>query len=61
MIRGAFIFAMGAAAGLAIGTVNGLILGFRVSESIKKASEFKIDYVSPEGAEPTMPTVVPSA
>lgn len=38
MLKGAIIFAAGAAAGLAVGTINGLIIGFRVSESIKKVS-----------------------
>lgn len=38
MLKGAAIFAAGAAAGLAVGTLNGLILGFKVSENIKKVS-----------------------
>lgn len=38
MLKGAIIFAAGAAAGLAVGTINGLIVGFKVSENIKRIS-----------------------
>jgi hypothetical protein len=38
VLKGAIIFATGAAAGLVVGTFSGLFLGFQVSESIKRVS-----------------------
>jgi hypothetical protein len=36
MIKGAFIYAIGAGCGLAVGTVMGVILGVRVSGAVEK-------------------------
>lgn len=40
MTKGAAIFAAGAACGLAVGTVYGAILGFRLTKVVEKALEY---------------------
>lgn len=38
MLKGAFIFAAGATAGLVVGSFTGLILGFKVADNVNKVS-----------------------
>jgi hypothetical protein len=42
MIRGAIIFGAGALGGLAVGFVNGVFFGFKVSEDLKAVSSYEV-------------------